>query len=73
MLLQLLPARKDCEACDDAENQLLHIREDLVDSLSAWVVKSVNSQLLRLYSPNKEPAIVFFRQGIPLLYDGKLT
>lgn len=30
----------------------------------------VNSQLTRLYSPTKEPAIVFFRQGTPLLYDG---
>ncbi|XP_011498107.1 PREDICTED: uncharacterized protein LOC105362367 [Ceratosolen solmsi marchali] len=64
--------KKDCELCDDVEKQLLHIREDLVDSLSAWVVRVINSQMLRLYSPNKEPAIVFFRQGIPLLYDGQI-
>ncbi|XP_058791130.1 protein disulfide-isomerase A4 [Phymastichus coffea] len=64
--------KKDCEICDDVENQLLHIREDLVDSLSAWVVKVVNSQMLRLYSTGIEPAIVYFRQGIPLLYDGKI-
>lgn len=44
---------------------------DLVDSLSAWVVKAIDSQLLRLYSPDKEPALVFFRHGMPLLYDGK--
>lgn len=42
-----------------------------MDTLNAWVVKSVSSQLVRLYSPNKEPALVFFRHGIPLLYDGK--
>jgi hypothetical protein len=42
-----------------------------VDTLNAWVVKAVNSQLVRLYSPNKEPALVFFRHGIPLLYEGK--
>ena len=53
------------------ENELIHLREDLVDSLSAWVVKVINSQMLRLYSPSKEPALVYFRQGIPLLYDGK--
>lgn len=53
------------------ENELIHIREDLVDSLSAWVVKVVNSQMLRLYSPGKEPALVYFRHGIPLLYDGR--
>jgi hypothetical protein len=53
------------------ENALISIREDLVDSLNAWVVKAVNSQLVRLYSPSKEPALVFFRHGVPLLYDGK--
>ncbi|KAJ8681862.1 hypothetical protein QAD02_017654 [Eretmocerus hayati] len=64
--------KKDCEDCYRVENELLHIREDLVDSLSAWVVRVLDSQMLRLYSPNGEPAIVFFRQGIPLLYDGKI-
>ncbi|OXU20131.1 hypothetical protein TSAR_003375 [Trichomalopsis sarcophagae] len=64
--------KKDCEACAQVENQLLHVREDLVDTLSAWVVRVVNSQMLRLYSPDKEPQVVFFRQGIPLLYDGPL-
>ncbi|XP_001605564.1 uncharacterized protein LOC100121961 [Nasonia vitripennis] len=64
--------KKDCEACDQVENQLLHVREDLVDTLSAWVVRVVNSQMLRLYSPDKEPQVIFFRQGIPLLYDGPL-
>lgn len=64
-------AKKDCEICDRHEDVLFHIREDLVDSLNAWVVKCVNSQLVRIYSPNKEPALVFFRHGVPLLYDGK--
>jgi len=44
-----------------------------VDTLNAWVVKAVSSQLVRIYSPNKEPALVFFRHGIPLLYDGKFV
>lgn len=47
------------------------LRDDLVESLNAWVVKVVDSQMLKLYSPNAEPALVFFRNGIPLLYDGK--
>lgn len=51
---------------------MIHLREDLVNSLSTSVVKAVDSQLLHLYSPNKEPALVFFRHGIPLLYDGPL-
>ncbi|XP_053984891.1 thioredoxin domain-containing protein [Hylaeus anthracinus] len=64
---------KDCEACDNYENEVIHLREDLVDSLSAWVVKVVDSQLLRLYSADKEPALVFFRHGMPLLYNGPLN
>lgn len=66
----VLFTKKDCEQCDNFENELTNLREDLVDTLNAWVVKTVNSQLVRLYSPNKEPALVFFRHGIPLLYDG---
>jgi hypothetical protein len=41
------------------ENELTHLWEDLVDTLNAWVVKAVNSQMVRLYSPNKETALVF--------------
>ena len=66
----MFAARKDCEACDNFENVMIHLREDLVDSLSSWVIKAVDSQLLRLYHMDKEPALVFFRHGMPLLYDG---
>lgn len=66
-------AKHDCELCDNYENELTALREDLVDSLNAWVVKAFNSHMTRLYSPTKEPALVFFRHGIPLLYDGILT
>ncbi|KAJ9585831.1 hypothetical protein L9F63_020533 [Diploptera punctata] len=69
----VLFTKKDCEQCDNYENELIHLREDLVDTLNAWVVKAVNSQLVRLYNPNKEPALVFFRHGIPLLYDGPIN
>ncbi|PSN55148.1 hypothetical protein C0J52_00646 [Blattella germanica] len=69
----VLFTKKDCEQCDNFENELIHLREDLVDTLNAWVVKAVNSQLVRLYNPNKEPALVFFRHGIPLLYDGPVN
>lgn len=32
-------------------------------------MKVMSSNLVRLYSPNKEPAIVFFRRGNPMLLD----
>ncbi|XP_049797665.1 thioredoxin domain-containing protein [Schistocerca nitens] len=65
--------KKDCEPCDDLENELIALREDLVDTLNAWVVKATNSQLVKLYNPSKEPALVFFRHGVPLLYHGPLN
>lgn len=36
-------------------------------------MKVVDSQLVRLYNPKKEPACVFFRHGIPLLYNGVIN
>lgn len=64
-------ANDKCKQCDEIEKELVNIRDDLVESLGSWVVKSMNSQLVRLYDPTKEPAIVFFRHGVPLLYEGK--
>uniref|UniRef100_A0A6M2DWL0 Putative thioredoxin domain-containing protein n=1 Tax=Xenopsylla cheopis TaxID=163159 RepID=A0A6M2DWL0_XENCH len=61
-----------CKQCDEIEKELVNIRDDLVESLGSWVVKSMNSQLVRLYDPTKEPAIVFFRHGVPLLYEGTI-
>lgn len=69
----VLFTKKDCEACDNYENELTALREDIVDSLNAWVVKATASQLVRLYSPTNEPALVFFRHGVPLLYDGPIN
>lgn len=37
------------------------------------MVKVVNSHLLRLYTPTKEPALIFFRHGVPLLYVGEVN
>uniref|UniRef100_A0A6P7G5J7 Uncharacterized protein LOC114337899 n=1 Tax=Diabrotica virgifera virgifera TaxID=50390 RepID=A0A6P7G5J7_DIAVI len=69
----VLFSRKYCESCDNYENELTGLREDIVETLNAWVVKVEDSQLTRLYSPDKEPVLVFFRHGIPLLYDGPLN
>lgn len=69
----VLFTKRDCQSCAKYETELVNLRDDLVDSLSAWVLQVDNSQLLKLYSPAKEPALVFFRNGIPLLYDGPLN
>lgn len=52
------------------ETQLYNLQNEFKENLQSNVVKVLNSQLVRLYSPTKEPAIVFFRQGVPLLHDG---
>ncbi|KAK9504580.1 hypothetical protein O3M35_010885 [Rhynocoris fuscipes] len=67
----VLFSKNDCTDCDKLEESLLAIREDLVETLGAWVVKAMNSQTVKLYNPSKEPALVFFRYGVPLLYDGE--
>ncbi|KAJ8960327.1 hypothetical protein NQ318_004061 [Aromia moschata] len=69
----VLFSRKHCEKCDSYEKELTNLREDLVETLNAWVIKVEESQMTRLYSPDGEPALVFFRHGIPLLYDGPLN
>jgi len=69
----VLFTKKDCPECEQYETALLNIREDLVDQLNAYVVACINSQLTKLYNPSKEPALVFFRHGIPLLYDGPIN
>lgn len=50
----------------------MQVKDELEETLNSQVVKLENSQLVRLYSPQKkEPALVFLRKGVPLLYDGK--
>lgn len=64
---KLILALKDCDKCKLYEENLLQIREELVDALSAWVVKVDGSNLVHIYDPTKEPALIMFRHGVPLL------
>lgn len=64
---------KGSSECEKYENELLKIRSDFKDDFPADVVKILNSHLVRLYKPTKEPALVFFRHGVPLLYDGAIN
>ena len=66
---------ENCPACDELESQLLSIREDLVDTLNAWVIKVESSSFVTNFTlakePHKTPRVVFFKHGVPMLYDGK--
>ncbi|KAK0161432.1 hypothetical protein PV327_009903 [Microctonus hyperodae] len=69
----VLFTKDNCPKCLEYEKELINLRDDLVDALSTWVIKALNSDLRKLYSPKDEPTLVFFRNGIPLLYDGPLN
>ena len=61
------------ESCEEAEHALVRIREDLVDSLGAWVTKTWNSPHLEEFGVDSTPAVVFFRHKNPMVYDGELA
>lgn len=59
------------ERCEEFEGEMAAIREDFIDTVGdAWVIKVLNSQLVTDFSWSKEPVIVFFRSGLPVIYDG---
>lgn len=68
--LVVLFSKKNCDECDKLEAVLGKLKQEVKDNLDAEIMKASGSQMARLYSPTKEPAVVFFRHGVPLLYDG---
>ena len=52
------------------EAELAGVREDLVETIDAWMVKAVNSKLKDSFNPDSEPQVVFFRKSSPVIYDG---
>lgn len=71
--LVVLFSKKNCETCDKLEVVLGNLKQEIKDNLEAEIVKATGSQMVRLYSPTKEPAVVFFRHGVPFLYDGPVN
>ncbi|XP_052740819.1 thioredoxin domain-containing protein [Bicyclus anynana] len=69
--LIVLFSKPNCDVCNKLEQNLDSLNDDFAKHMNALTVKTVHSHLARLYSPTKEPAVVFFRHGVPLLYDGE--
>ncbi|XP_017052531.1 uncharacterized protein LOC108095785 isoform X2 [Drosophila ficusphila] len=65
--------KNNCQQCLEYENVVTKIHPQLKETLSAIVVQSVDSNLVSIYDPSKEPALVFFRRGIPILYHGEVN
>ena len=61
----------ESEASKNMETELAGVREDLVETINAWVVKAIDSKVIDLINPKaKLPQVVFFRRTIPVIYDG---
>ncbi|XP_055525888.1 thioredoxin domain-containing protein [Wyeomyia smithii] len=71
--LVVLFSKPSCAECEKFETILVNLKQEIKDNLEADVMKVKSSQMVRLYSPSKEPAVVFFRHGVPLLYDGPVN
>ncbi|XP_026755370.2 thioredoxin domain-containing protein [Galleria mellonella] len=69
--LIVLFSKPQCDVCNKFERHLESLQEDFKKHLNAVTVKTINSHLSHLYSPTKEPALVFFRHGVPLLFSGE--
>ncbi|KAH8314283.1 hypothetical protein KR074_010745, partial [Drosophila pseudoananassae] len=63
--------KNNCQRCLDYENVVSKIQPQLEDTLSANVVQALDSNLVSIYDPSREPSLVFFRRGIPILYHGE--
>lgn len=66
-----LAAKNQCHECDELETVLENIQADLKQTLGAVVVKAHHSNMVSIYDPTREPSLIYFRRGIPLLYHGE--
>ncbi|XP_075167144.1 protein disulfide-isomerase A4 [Haematobia irritans] len=67
----VLFTKNNCQECDDLELVVENAQKDLKDNVGAVVVKALNSHMVNLYDPTREPALIYFRRGVPLLYHGE--
>ncbi|CAG0894856.1 unnamed protein product, partial [Darwinula stevensoni] len=65
---------RDCtDTCEQYEKALGRIREDIVDSMEAWIAKITDSSHAKHHGVLSTPAIIFYRKQNPILYDGALN
>lgn len=63
--------KPNCKACDQVLLELENI-DDECDLFGIQMVKIQDPQLAKRYGIKTFPAMVYFRNGNPLLYDGML-
>ncbi|KAH8376946.1 hypothetical protein KR093_002328 [Drosophila rubida] len=65
--------RTNCEECVEYERVIANAQEELKQTLDASVVQAHDSNLIHIYDPSREPALLYFRRGIPILYTGRIN
>lgn len=69
-VLLLLGENEECiDVCEELEDTLAAVREDVVESLNAWVLRTYSPKLNTEYGI-KGSQVIFLRNGVPLLYTG---
>uniref|UniRef100_A0A1A9VM11 Thioredoxin domain-containing protein n=1 Tax=Glossina austeni TaxID=7395 RepID=A0A1A9VM11_GLOAU len=66
----VLFTKDKCVECDELQLVVENIQNELKETIGAIVVKAHNSHMVNIYDPSKEPSLIYFRRGIPLLYYG---
>lgn len=62
--------KPSCHICDEILEELEKI-DDESDVFGIHMVKIMDPQLAKRYSIKTYPALVYFRNGNPLIFDGK--
>ena len=67
-----IPDKPNCKACEQVLLELENI-DDECDLFGIQMVKIQDPQMAKRYGIKPFPAIVYFRNGNPLLYEGKMN
>uniref|UniRef100_A0A1A9W2Q9 Thioredoxin domain-containing protein n=1 Tax=Glossina brevipalpis TaxID=37001 RepID=A0A1A9W2Q9_9MUSC len=67
----VLFTKDNCVECEELQVVVENIQNELKETIGAVVVKVHNSHMVNLYDSSKEPSLIYFRRGIPLLYFGE--
>lgn len=65
--------KENCAKCVAYEEMLANVQEELKQTLGVSVVQTYDSNLIHIYDPSREPALLYFRRGIPILYHGDVN
>ncbi|KAH8403256.1 hypothetical protein KR222_008987 [Zaprionus bogoriensis] len=71
-VVALFTRAKNCAECTQYEQVVGNVQEELKQTLGAVVVQAHESNLIHIYEPSREPALLYYRHGIPILYHGAI-